>query len=157
MKRFAMMVLVALLLVVGGMPLVSYAQGVTVEGTGTLTAEGDGRATLYGGGTVTASAGTGQLWIYDRNGDAEITVTGEGQLRKTVLANGDIRYYYRGFKGNADISGSDVGIILKGLDITMNAEGTGRVHLYGDGTYTVNSESGVWSYQGVHLTLGTRE
>ncbi len=157
MKRFAMMVLVALLLVVGGIPLVSYAQGVTVEGTGTLTAEGDGRATLYGGGTVTASAGAGQLWIYDRNGDAEITVTGEGRLRKTVLVNGDIRYYYRGFKGNADIRGSDVGIILKGLDITMNAEGTGRVHLYGDGTYTVNGERGLWTYQGVHLMLGTIE
>ena len=110
---------------------------------------------MYGSGTFNASAGSGQLWIYDRNGDAEITVTGQGRLTKTVLANGDIRYYYRGFKGSADISGSDVGIILKGIDMTITADGTGYANLYGSGTYTVNGETGAWTYQGVHLNLGT--
>jgi hypothetical protein len=154
MKRFVMMMVMAVALVLAVAPIATYAQGVEVGGTGTLTAEGDGRATLYGGGTFSATSGAGQLWIYDRNGDAEITVTGEGRLTKTVLANGDIRYYYRGFKGTAAISGSDVGIILKGLDMTLTAEGTGRATLYGSGTYTVNGESGVWSYQGVRLNLG---
>jgi len=154
MKKFTLLVVFALALVLAVAPVSTYAQEVEVGGTGTLTAEGDGRATLYGGGMMTAAAGAGQLWVYDRNGDAEISMTGEGRLTKTVLANGDIRYYYRGFKGTATISGSDVGIILKGLDINLTAEGTGRATLYGSGTYTVNSESGVWTYQGVRLNLG---
>lgn len=154
MKRFTMAMMMVIALFFAVLPATTYAQGVEVAGSGTLTAEGDGRATLYGGGTFSAAAGAGQLWIYDRNGDADITVTGEGRLTKTVLANGDIRYYYRGFKGTATISGSDVGIILKGIDMTLAAEGTGHATLYGSGTYTVNGESGTWSYKGMRLELG---
>ena len=154
MKRIVLTLVLAWALVFTVAPVATYAQDVEVSGTGTLTAEGDGRATLYGGGDFSAAAGAGQLWIYDRHGDAEITVSGEGRLTKTLLANGDIRYYYRGFKGTATIRGSDVGIILKGIDMNLTATGTGHATLYGSGTYTINGESGTWSYQGVRLPLG---
>lgn len=109
-------------------------------GTGVLTASGNGLAWIRGNGTITIS-GNGILEIRDHAGDAEIRVSGAG--KKTELAGGVIRYI--GFNGSATVSGSDVSVSLSGYNIRLEARGTGKFILRGNGTYTVNGVHGTWS------------
>lgn len=113
-------------------------------GTGTLTASGDGLAGLRGNGTVNIS-GNGVLWIRDRAGDAIIQVSGNGQ--RTELRNGWIRY--AGFHGSAEVSGSSITVALSGYNIQLEASGTGKFVLRGNGTYSTTKDgvvvfSGAW-------------
>jgi len=139
---FAMAVLIALIGATTCTPQAACAQ--SGGGTGTLTASGDGLAGLRGNGTVTIS-GNGILWIRDHNGDATIQVSGSGFRRE--LPNGWIRYV--GFNGSATVSGSLITVALSGYDISLQATGTGRFVLRGNGSYTVQKDgtvimSGVW-------------
>ncbi len=109
-------------------------------GTGSLTASGDGLAGLRGNGTVNIS-GNGILWIRDRAGDALIQVSGNG--RRAELPSGWIRYV--GFQGSAEVSGSNITVALSGYDIHLEASGTGKFVLRGNGTYQVNGLSGSWT------------
>ncbi|MEW6093783.1 MAG: hypothetical protein AB1531_07450 [Chloroflexota bacterium] len=114
-------------------------------GTGTLTASGDGLAGIRGNGSVHIT-GNGILYIRDYAGDASIQVTGSGV--KTELPNGWIRYM--GFHGTADVSGSMISVALSGYDIDLQASGTGKFLLRGNGTYSVVRDgvvilSGTWT------------
>lgn len=109
-------------------------------GTGVLTASGNGLAWIRGNGTITIS-GNGILEIRDYAGDAVIRVSGAG--KKTELPSGVIRYI--GFNGTASVSGSDVSVALSGYNIRLEARGTGKFILRGNGTYEVNGVHGVWS------------
>ncbi len=115
------------------------------QGAGTLKAEGDGLAALRGQGAVSLR-GNGILWVRDRAGDASIQVEGYGV--RTELPNGWIRY--SGFRGEAVISGSAITVALSGYDIHLEATGTGRFVLRGNGHYTVEKEGetlfrGAWT------------
>lgn len=142
----------AVMTVVLALPAIAFAQSATVSGTGTLTAEGTGRAALHGSGTVTVS-GSGALYIVDRGGDAQISIAGNG-TRDTIQRHGQQVLRYRGFNGTATISGSHIIVVIRGRNIQLNAEGTGRAHLRGRGTYSVNGESGTWTARGVFVALG---
>ncbi len=114
-------------------------------GTGTLIASGDGLAGIRGNGTIHIT-GNGILYIRDHAGDASIQVTGSGQ--RTELPNGWIRYL--GFHGTADVSGSMITVALSGYDINLQASGTGKFLLRGNGTYSVERDgvvilSGTWT------------
>lgn len=116
-------------------------------GIGTLAADGDGLAGIRGDGTVTIS-GNGVLWIKDHNSDASISVTGNGTKRE--MPNGWIRY--TGFQGEANVSGSMITVALSGYDINLQATGTGKFVLRGNGSYTVEKDgvivlSGAWTEQ----------
>ena len=108
-------------------------------GEGVLTAEGDGIVGVRGNGEISIT-GNGVLWIIDHEGDAEIEVSGEG--RKQELANGRTRYV--GFEGEALVSGSRVSVALSGYDITLEASGTGRFWLRGEGSFSTGVIEGEW-------------
>jgi len=129
--------LVAILLMTGA---AAAAQG---GGTGTLTAQGDGIAGLRGNGSITIS-GSGTLYVRDAAGDATINVTGKGVKRE--LRNGWI--LYAGFDGQAQISGTQITVALSGINIHLQASGTGKFLLRGEGTYETSHGKGVWTDAG---------
>jgi len=139
---FAIAVLLALVGATAFAPQAAYAK--SGGGTGTLTVSGDGLAGIRGNGTASIS-GNGILWIRDHAGDASISVSGSGEKRE--LANGWIRY--AGFKGSATVSGSSITVALSGYDVNLQASGTGKFVLRGNGTYTAVRNgvtvSGTWT------------
>jgi len=112
-------------------------------GKGTLTAQGDGIAGLRGNGSITIS-GSGTLYVRDAAGDATINVTGKGVKRE--LRNGWI--LYAGFDGQAQISGTQITVALSGINIHLQASGTGKFLLRGEGTYETLHSKGVWTDAG---------
>jgi hypothetical protein len=112
-------------------PQAAYAQ--SGGGNGTLIADGDGLAGIRGNGTVTVS-GNGVLWIRDTAGDAEINISGESGHRAEG-ERGWIRY--SGFNGQAVVSGSQVTVAVSGFDIHLEASGTGKFIMRGNGSYSV--------------------
>lgn len=150
MKKVFSMLMVVALVVVGtlGCAAAVYADdgidgSASGAGAGRLTAEGDGIALLAGRGIVELS-GNGILWIKDGSGDAEIRVTGSGH--KTEFPDGWVQY--AGFRGQAYVKGSRIGVIVAGTDIDLRAAGRGRVILWGHGSYQVNGTHGDWSTSG---------
>ncbi len=117
-------------------------------GTGTLIASGDGVVWIRGNGVINMS-GNGLLEISDYAGDAVIQVSGTGQ--KVVRPGGQILYI--GFQGAAFVSGSDVRVSLSGYNIHLEATGTGKFVLRGNGTYEVNGVPGLWTKRPVIHTL----
>ena len=125
-------------------PQTAYAQA--GGGSGILKATGDGLAGIRGNGNITIS-GNGILWIRDQAGDAVINVSGDGGHRYEG-ENGWVRY--AGFNGQADVSGSQITVALSGFDIDLEATGTGRFVLRGNGSYTLEKDGaivldGVWT------------
>lgn len=110
------------------------------DGTGALAASGDGLAGIRGQGNIRIS-GNGVLMIRDQAGDASIRVTGNGQ--RVELPGGWIRY--AGFQGEATVSGNKVTVALSGYDIHLEASGTGKFVLRGNGTYQTEHLSGSWT------------
>lgn len=117
-------------------------------GEGMLTASGDGLAGLRGEGTIVIS-GNGLLWIRDHAGDASIEVTGAGV--KQVLPSGWIRY--AGFNGTAEVTGSKITVALSGFNIQLQATGSGKFLLRGNGTYSIGKYTGVWTAEAQVLSL----
>ena len=154
-KRLVLIAVFALLITLVGTGAVSQQTAFAHSGggTGTLTASGSGLAGIRGSGNVTIS-GNGILWIKDYAGDANIHVSGNGVRHE--MSNGWIRY--TGFRGQAQVSGSDISVALSGYDIHLVATGSGRFLLRGNGEYSVESDGvviirGQWTERGKVLTL----
>ncbi|RZB29090.1 MAG: hypothetical protein AEth_01694 [Candidatus Argoarchaeum ethanivorans] len=114
---------------------------VFLNGTGSLYAEGNGRAAIFGNVTINLSAENATM-IVSRN--AEVTVNGNGT--RVELENGNIKY--QGY-GIADVSGEQIRFTIAGRNIVLEAAGTGRVILCGNGTYHIdNTDSG--SHGAIH-------
>lgn len=116
----------------------AWAEG--VKGAGELHAWGDGLAGVRGDGEVTIT-GNGVLYFRDQNGDAEWSVSGEGDRRN--LPSGWIVYY--GFNGTFEAEGSRITVALSGYDVELWAEGTGAAVLRGDGEYEINGHRFSWT------------
>ena len=125
---------------------------VNLAGIGKLTAEGDGIALLFGKGVIDIS-GNGILWIKDISGDAKISVTGYGSMKR--FPDGWVQY--SGVHGTASIKGSNVHTIMAGVNVNLNAKGRGKALLWGHGTYSINGKTGQWDnrYFGKFLTVSS--
>ena len=99
-------------------------------GSGTLIAQGKGVAWVRGNGAFTVS-GSGVLRYRDWGGDAQVTVNG---TQRNTFKGRWIRL--GGYHGTATITGTNVQIELTGVNITLNATGTGKYVLRGQGSYT---------------------
>jgi len=160
MKKSLGMLLVTLLLLtsLGFAPAVladetgSRETDVNMAGIGKLTAEGDGIALLFGKGVIDVS-GNGILWIKDISGNAKINVAGYGSVKR--FPDGWVQY--SGVHGTASIKGSNVHIIMAGVNVNLNAKGRGKALLWGHGTYSINGKSGQWDnrYFGKLLTVSS--
>ncbi|CAD6494627.1 MAG: hypothetical protein LAKADJCE_00866 [Candidatus Argoarchaeum ethanivorans] len=104
---------------------------VFLNGTGSLYAEGNGRAAIFGNVTINLSAENATI-VVSRN--AEVTVNGNGT--RVELENGNIKY--QGY-GSFDVSGEQIHFAISGNDIVLEAAGTGRVLLCGNGTYHIDN------------------
>ncbi|MEA1894223.1 MAG: hypothetical protein U9N36_03280 [Euryarchaeota archaeon] len=110
---------------------------VMLNGTGSFDASGSGTAWIAGSLDLALSCDYGALMVRDRAGDREITVTGNG-----VRDQSGRWTMYHGFDGTADITGSDVSVVLVGSGVDLTVTGTGRAILVGDGTYQVKGSGG---------------
>ena len=125
-----MLVLMAVL-VIASLGFASVASAESEDGMGTLVAQGDGFAGLHGTGYVRVR-GTGVLWV---KGEESIRIEGE-EGHKKVFPDGWTEYV--GFRGTARIRGQGVSVLMAGEGINLYAIGTGRVILWGEGTYEIN-------------------
>lgn len=142
-QKISRMLMLTALLALAIMPSLAQEE-VIVAGTGTLTAQGTGKAVLRMEGCLNVSF-DGKLKIVDRDGDADIQVNGSGPL--IVRTRGDAQVYiYRGFNGEATVTGGDFSAKMIGKNINLTATGTGIAKLRGDGSYNTNGgASGNWS------------
>ena len=132
-----LLVLMAVL-VIAGLGFASVVSAESERGMGTLEAQGDGFAGLHGTGYVRVS-GNGVLWV---KGEEFIRIQGEGH--KKVFPSGWTEYV--GFDGTARIRGQRVSVLMAGENVDLYAIGTGRVILWGEGTYEINGLiTGTWS------------
>ena len=109
-----------------------------VEGMGRLVASGNGRAVIEGDVNVTLS-GNATLKV---SSNANVTMSGNGS--REVLGNGEVKY--QGYD-SITIEGRNIRIEVSGNDISLEAEGTGKAVLRGNGTYRTEREftaSGEW-------------
>jgi hypothetical protein len=132
------MLIVMAVLVIASLGFASAVSADSQDGAGTLKARGDGFAGLHGTGTIRMS-GNGVLWV---KGEESIGIEGEGH--KKVFPSGWTEYV--GFSGTARIHGRGVSVLMAGEKIDLYAIGTGRVILWGEGTYEINGLiTGRWS------------
>ena len=126
-------------LVIASLGLASVVSAESEGGMGTLVAQGDGFAGLHGTGYVRVR-GNGVLWV---KGEESIRIQGE-EGHKKVFPDGWSEYV--GFRGTARIRGQGVSVLMAGERINLYAIGTGRVILWGKGTYEINGLiTGRWS------------
>jgi hypothetical protein len=126
-------------LVIASLGFTSVAGAESESGMGTLEAQGDGFAGLHGTGYIRVR-GTGVLWV---KGAESVEVRGE-EGHKKVFPDGWTEYV--GFNGAAVIRGQKVSVLLAGENVDLYAIGTGRVILWGEGTYEINGLiTGRWS------------
>ncbi len=128
MKR-KMLILMAVL-VIASLGFASVASAESEDGMGTLEARGDGFVGLHGTGYVRVR-GTGVLWV---KGEESIRIQGYGH--KKVFPSGWTEYV--GFSGTARIRGQSVSVLIAGEGIDLYAIGSGRVILWGEGTFEIN-------------------
>ena len=132
-----MLVLMAVL-VIASLGFASVVSAESEDGMGTLEARGDGFVGLHGTGYIRVR-GTGVLWV---KGEEFIRIQGDGH--KKVFPSGWTKYV--GFRGTARIRGQRVSVLMAGENIDLYAIGTGRVILWGEGTYEINGLiTGRWS------------
>ena len=133
-----MLVLMAVL-VIASLGFASVVSAESEDGMGTLEARGDGFVGLHGTGYIRVR-GTGVLWV---KGEESIRIQGE-EGHKKVFPSGWTEYV--GFRGTARIRGQRVSVLMAGENIDLYAIGTGRVILWGEGTYEINGLiTGRWS------------
>ena len=130
----------------------------TAVAVGTAAASGQGLFVAHGRGvvavrgTVTYRSGTpaGVLLVKDIAGNATIDVSGgvRGEFMGFTA--------YAGFN-SATISGSDVGMVVAGVDLYVTATGTGLAYVLGDGAYSLNgATSDSWTIRGRFVDVGPR-
>jgi hypothetical protein len=151
MKKFlTFSTLIVVLLTAVLVPI--YAQE-RVRGTGTLTATGNGRAVARCSSCSVQITGNGTLAILDTGDDTVVNVTGGGR-RITRQTEWGTAYIYQGFNGTATIEGYFVAVALQGNNINLSANGTGRVTLRGQGSYsTTAGASGAWTESGTTVEV----
>jgi hypothetical protein len=117
---------------------------VVVRGAGVLDAQGTGIVAVKGLIDYTATADGGILLVKDIAGDAQVDVTGTGG---TTEWRGFKVYF--GINGAAHITGSDVGVIVVGSNISLHVSGKGWAYLHGTGTFSVNGGGSIaWNPEG---------
>jgi hypothetical protein len=109
------------------------APSAVLRGTGILDARGSGLVAVKGRIDLEVSADRGILLVKDIAGDADVDVTGDGG---TGQFHGFDVYFGT---GSAQITGSDVAVIVVGKDINLHVVGKGWAYLKGRGQFMVNN------------------
>lgn len=151
LHRVFLLAFIALAAVVAGaVPAVAQTPDgrVQADGTGAVTAEG--RLVMIA--NASARGGT-QVRVLDRQGDAVVTVNGLVQSPRVTKAGNEYRFKQN---GRFSISGSWVGIEVRGDAISASVAGAGTFRASGKGALTVNEgPSQAWSRQLIVLGTGT--
>ena len=137
-RRLLILILLVgvLMAVLGGAFTVTAAETEEAGETNWPHAEGDGLVFLRGTGWVRIHEGDGVLWV---KGAEQIHVTGYGHREE--FPDGWVEYC--GINGSARIRGREISVIIAGNEVTLDAVGHGRVHLWGKGRYRVGGTSPV--------------
>ena len=132
-----------------------YRSVVFLNGTGTLHAEGDGRAAIFGNVTIDVSAENATIFV---SPNADVTTEGEGTEaelgRHNFFEAWPPQNSYHFFEawpskwikypgvGSATVSGEHIRFIIIGDGIVLDATGSGKALLCGNGTYYPDKDNG---------------
>ncbi|QLC49573.1 hypothetical protein HWN40_04550 [Methanolobus zinderi] len=122
---------------------------VVLTGDGALNAEGDGTAVISGNFTLNFTANDSMLVIKDMAQDADINTT-DASFASSNVDSGNSEYNNRAFvyhnlTGDVTIEGSRLTVMIRGTDISLEADGKGTAMLSGDGSYEVNGAESSWA------------
>lgn len=91
--------------------------------------------------------GAGEVWLEGRGSlliknYSSMNIKNEGKWeRVNDLMDG--KQYYN-FEGKLYLQGRGIHVELRGWDLGIQTKGQGEAHLQGEGTYTLDGESGQW-------------
>ncbi len=128
----------------------AFAVDPVVKAPGTITASGNGLAHVrifHGSATF---SGKGRLRVSSA-AQVQITSGTSAQPVTQTSKNGKTSFtIYKNFNGTATITGQDVHVYLQGKSISVSAQGAGRAHFIGTGTFTDQTqdkavENGDWA------------
>lgn len=120
-----------------------------LAGRGVLDAQGDGLVAVKGKMDLRASADKGILLVKDIAGDAQVDVQGDG-------GSGEWQGFtaYFGYDGEAQITGSNVAVIIVARDIRLHVVGAGWAFLKGEGTFEANNRGPFrWTAEGAFASV----
>gem|GEM_PF-6193487 len=118
-------------------------KGVIVLQDQKLNATGNGLVAFSGNFSVWGEIGAGNVRLFDTEGDMNVYIS---NASTAVNKNGSL--LYSGVSGQIEVSGSSFTMAISGNNISIQIEGTGSLIMRGNGTYTVDDESGSW-YRGL--------
>lgn len=120
----------------------------------TVNASGSGIAIISGNMSLDLSISEGKLTIVDFAGDLRLNEEelngSEIKSQQLVVPETNTMHQmlsYDDVKGNVSLSGSVITVAIMSNNVTFNASGTGKIELYGNGTYTVSGsgqDNGTW-------------
>ncbi len=127
----------------------------TLYGNESLNASGAGMAILSGDLDIDLSISEGKFTTVDFAGDLDIYTTelngSEIKSGQVMVPHGDGMQQilsYNDVRGDVILSGSSLTVAIMSNNINFNVTGTGKVELYGNGTYMLSNESmnekGIW-------------
>jgi len=122
---------------------------VVLTGENILNAEGDGTAVISGNFTLNFTANDSMLVVKDMAQDADINTTA-ANFESSNVDSGNSEYNNRAFvyhnlTGDVTIEGSRLTVMIRGTDISLEADGKGTAMLSGDGSYEVNGTESSWA------------
>ncbi|RLG20702.1 hypothetical protein DRN72_04780, partial [Methanosarcinales archaeon] len=118
-------------------------KGVIVLQDQKLKATGNGLVAFSGNFSVQGEIGAGNVRLFDTGGDMNVYIP---NASTAVNKNGSL--LYSGVSGEIEVNGSSFTMAISGNNISIQIEGTGSLIMRGNGTYTVDDESGSW-YRGL--------
>ncbi|KGK99721.1 hypothetical protein LI82_00425 [Methanococcoides methylutens] len=128
---------------------------VELDLTDSLSANGKGTAILSGNLSIDLYVVNGMIAISDYKNDMKIVIDGD-HVSSTVLREGHKVSLYKEFNGYANISGSNLAVMIKGNNISFSSTGQGAVMMSGNGTYNYSTIDGQTEQEQWMKPLGKR-
>ncbi|WP_406655571.1 hypothetical protein V7O62_07180 [Methanolobus sp. ZRKC2] len=118
------------------------APHVRIPDNGNLSAEGKGTVILSGDLDVEISLSEGRISYVDFEND--LSIEAEETTEPEIIRMPDMKreiVSYENLNGNITLSGSGFIMELTGENISLDATGTGKAELFGNGTYFIGNDS----------------
>jgi hypothetical protein len=113
-----------------------------LNGTSHLRAAGDGMVNLMGNLTLNLHMEEGVMGVPILSQDSKLYIKGDYILEENTKIQGGMNLYYIN-SADVTISGSRKAVMLRGINITLTADGEGYVTLLGNGTYSIEDAGGI--------------
>lgn len=91
--------------------------------------------------------GNGEVWLEGRGSLliknlSKITLQNQGTWKTEDKKADGVQYFF--YEGKVYLVGRGIHVEMRGWDLAITAKGQGEAHLQGDGTFTLDGETGEW-------------